>query len=50
MLRKWHADNRHGNATTEDFIELAEAESGQQPDTFFDIWLFRPTKPAPGSW
>ena len=50
MLRKWHADNRHGNATTEDFIELAEAASGQQLDTFFDIWLFQPTKPAPGSW
>ena len=50
MLRKWHADHRHGNATTEDFIELAEAESGQQLDAFFDIWLFQPTKPAPGSW
>ena len=50
MLRKWHADNRHGNATTEDFIALAEAESGQQLDTFFDVWLYQPTKPAPGSW
>ena len=48
MLRKWHADNRHGNATTEDFIELAEAESGQQLDDFFDVWLYQPTKPT--SW
>jgi len=48
MMRKWHADNRHGNATTEDFIALAEAESGQQLDHFFDVWLYQPTKPT--SW
>jgi hypothetical protein len=48
MMRKWYADNRNGNVTTEDFIELAEAESGQQLDAFFDVWLFQPTKPT--SW
>ena len=50
MLRKWYAENRNGNVTTEDFIALAERESGQQLDAFFDIWLFQPTKPVPGSW
>ena len=43
-------DPFNGNVTTEDFIALAEAESGQQLDTYFDIWLFQPTKPVPGSW
>jgi aminopeptidase N len=48
MMRKWYADNRNGNVTTEDFIALAEAESGQQLDAFFDAWLFTPAKPT--SW
>jgi aminopeptidase N len=48
MMRKWYADNRNGNVTTEDFIELAEAESGQQLDDFFRVWLFTSGKPT--SW
>jgi aminopeptidase N len=48
MLRKWYADNRNGNVTTEDFIALAEAESGQDLDAFFQAWLFTPSKPT--SW
>ena len=39
MMRKWYADNRNGNVTTEDFMALAESESGQQLDAFFDVWL-----------
>ena len=42
MMRKWYADNRNGNVTTEDFIALAESESGQQLDAFFDVWLYTP--------
>jgi aminopeptidase N len=48
LLRDWYRDNRYGNATTADFIALAERESGQQLDNFFDVWLFRPVKPT--SW
>ena len=48
MMRKWYADNRDGNVTTEDFIALAESESGQQLDAFFDVWLYTPGKPT--SW
>jgi aminopeptidase N len=48
MMRKWYADNRNGNVTTEDFMELAEAESGQDLDHFFQVWLFTPEKPT--SW
>jgi aminopeptidase N len=48
ILRDWYRENRYGNVTTADFIALAERESGQQLDEFFDIWLFRPLKPT--SW
>ena len=46
LLRDWYRDNRHGNVTTADFIALAERESGQQLDNFFDAWLFQPVKPT----
>ena len=48
ILRRWYRDNRDGNVTTDDFIALAESESGQQLDEFFDIWLYQPRKPE--SW
>jgi aminopeptidase N len=46
ILRDWYRDNRYGNVTTADFIELAERESGQQLDQFFDVWLYQPVKPT----
>jgi aminopeptidase N len=46
MMRAWFAENRNGNATTEDFIALAERESGQQLDAFFDVWLYTAGKPT----
>ena len=48
MMRAWYAENRNGNVTTEDLIALAERESGQQLDAFFDVWLYTPGKPT--SW
>jgi aminopeptidase N len=48
LLREWCARNRYGNVTTADFVALAEELSGRQLDTFFDVWLYRPGKPA--SW
>src|SRR5829696_428136 len=36
MMRAWYAENRNGNVTTADFIALAERESGQRLDAFFD--------------
>jgi aminopeptidase N len=50
ILRKWYAENRGGDVTTEDFIALAEREAGQQLDQFFGVWLYQPGKPAAGSW
>jgi len=35
-------------ASTDDFIAIAERESGQRLDDFFDVWLYEEGKPA--SW
>ena len=48
ILRAWHAEHRYGNATTADFIALAERKSHQALGQFFDVWLYQPVKPA--SW
>jgi len=46
LLRSWYAAYRYGNATTADFIALAESVSGQQLDAFFHVWLYQPGKPT----
>ena len=48
ILRTWYAENRYSNITTQDFIATAERVSGQQLDSFFDVWLFQEGRPA--SW
>ena len=48
ILRTWYADNKYGNVTTAEFIELAEGISGQDLDQFFQVWLFEEGKPT--SW
>jgi aminopeptidase N len=54
ILRAWYAENRtpdettDTSVTTEDFIALAERESRQQLDDFFQVWLFEEGKPT--SW
>jgi aminopeptidase N len=45
ILRDWLAQHRYGNATTPEFIALAEADSGQSLGHFFDVWLYRRGKP-----
>jgi aminopeptidase N len=56
ILRAWYAENKSDSVTTdksvttEDFITLAERETGQQLDNFFQVWLYEEGKPAPGSW
>jgi len=46
ILRTWVAEHRHADATTEEFIALAEQVSGQQLDAFFDMWIYQPGKPT----
>jgi aminopeptidase N len=45
LIRRWIADHQYGNASTEDFIALAEEMSGQDLDHFFSVWLFQKGKP-----
>jgi aminopeptidase N len=48
ILRAWYAEHRDGNATTADFIALAERKSHRRLDPFFDVWLYQPGRPP--SW
>ena len=54
ILRTWYAENRSQSVTsdetvtTADFIALAERESGQDLDDFFQVWLYEEGKPE--SW
>ena len=47
ILREWAARHAHANASTADFIALAEEISGQSLDQLFDDWLFAQGKPPP---
>jgi aminopeptidase N len=48
LLKAWTATYRYGNATTPQFIALAEQMSGQDLGAFFQTWLYTPRKPT--SW
>jgi aminopeptidase N len=46
LLGRWASTHEDGNATTTDFIALAEEVSGKQLDAFFQTWVYDPVKPA----
>ena len=48
ILRDWVDAQRYRNATVQQFIALAEVDSGQELGGLFDAWLFAPGKPT--SW
>jgi aminopeptidase N len=48
ILRTWTATHRHANASTADFIALAEQVSGRDLRAFFRTWLYTARKPT--SW
>jgi aminopeptidase N len=48
ILRRWATEHLGGNVTTEEFIALAEQESGRQLDRLFRVWLYKRGKPR--SW
>jgi len=45
LLRAWVIEFGGANATTEDFIAMAEEVSGEDLADFFDEWLYAPTLP-----
>jgi aminopeptidase N len=45
LLREWTERYAYGNATTGDFIALAEEVSAEQLDGLLHNWLFEPGKP-----
>ncbi|NUR87509.1 MAG: M1 family metallopeptidase [Nonomuraea sp.] len=46
LLKTWTARYRYGNATTAQFVAMAEKLSGKQLDKLFDAWLFQRKKPV----
>ncbi|GAA2116302.1 M1 family metallopeptidase [Nocardioides bigeumensis] len=46
ILRTWVEERRDGNATTADFVALAERLSGRDLDAFFEAWVYAGVKPA----
>ncbi len=46
VLRTWYSQHRYGNATTTQFIALAERVSGQHLGQFFHTWLYQRGKPT----
>ena len=45
LLRSWYLQERYGNATTAEFVALAEQLSGRDLDGFFQAWLSSADKP-----
>jgi aminopeptidase N len=45
LLRAWATQFKYGNASTDDFISLAEDVSGEDLDAFFHDWLLTPWTP-----
>ncbi len=51
ILHEYYARYQYGNASTDDFIAVAQSVSGQDLQAFFTDWLFSaeiPPLPQPG--
>ena len=46
VLKTWTAQHRYGNATTPQFVRLAERVSHQNLDGLFRTWLYQDGKPG----
>jgi aminopeptidase N len=46
ILRAWAREHRYGNATTPQFIALAERVSGKDLGRLFQVWLYGKTRPT----
>ncbi len=45
IMRQWADRNEYGNASTPEFVALAEHISHRDLDRFFNTWLYKPEKP-----
>lgn len=50
LIGTWAQQKKQQNYTTADFREMAEQISGMDLTNFFQVWIYTPGKPAPGSW
>jgi len=46
ILRTWYREHRGGNASTADFIALAERKTGRDLGAFFEDWLYKEGRPT----
>jgi aminopeptidase N len=46
ILRAWTAEHRYGNATTPQFVALAQRVSGMDLHRLFQVWLYDRGRPV----
>jgi aminopeptidase N len=46
ILRTWASENRDGNVSTDEFIDLVESKTGTDWVDYFDTWLYQPQFPG----
>lgn len=46
IVRSWATEKRHGNGSTEEFIDLVESKPRTTPTKYFDDWLYQPSYPG----
>jgi aminopeptidase N len=46
ILRAWTREHRYGNATTPQFIALAQRVSGKDLGRLFQVWLYGKARPT----
>ncbi len=46
IVRSWATEKRHGNGSTEEFIDLVESKTGTDWTKYFDDWLYQPSYPG----
>jgi aminopeptidase N len=45
ILKTWAAEKRNGNATTDEFVAVAQRVSGERLRPLFDAWLYGKVRP-----
>ena len=45
ILRRWYSQYRYGNASTPQFVALAQQEAHMNLGAFFNAWLYQDAKP-----